>query len=554
MRWPPWSTHRSALLGMVGLVVLADAVARRRSVRRTSDTGLLVVQIDGLGLPALRLAIDGGHAPYLGGLLSRGEMVLAPWFPLVPPTTPASQAGIMHGHNDEIPGFRWYEKRDHRLLVANHAQDAAEMARRQSDGHGLLAPDGASIGNLMTGDARRTYLTMATVAEEPRAPGTIIRLRTFLLSPLNGLRIVGGMLGEFLTELYQGRSQALRHVRPRMHRGFDSATERAFLNGAVRILSTELVIAEMRMGTSVIYVDFTGYDSIAHHSGPDRPESLHAVRGIDRELERIAEAIPRARRPYRLVILSDHGQSLGRPFVAEYGQSLEQFVVGAMGEGNSVQSSKETEHSQSVGIIGRELTTLFGFGPIIDAISAASQRIGRRSQVALDKPDLVVCASGNLAHLYFPIEDGRLTLEDIERRYPGVLARVIEHPAVGCVLVRSSAEGALAISRAGRLRLDRDELEGEDPLAPYGPLAAPSLRRLDGFSNVGDIVLLSTVNPSTAEVISFEDLVGCHGGLGGAQSNPFILYPADWSPPRESLVGAPVVHVQLRRWISELQP
>jgi hypothetical protein len=554
MRWPPWSTHRNALLGTVGLVVLADAVARRRSVRRTSDTGLLVVQIDGLGLPALRLAIDGGHAPYLGALLSRGEMVLAPWFPLVPPTTPASQAGIMHGHNDEIPGFRWYEKKDHRLLVANHAGDAAEMARRQSDGHGLLAPDGASIGNLMTGDARRTYLTMATVAEEPRAPGTIIRLRTFLLSPLNGLRIVGGMLGEFVTELYQGRSQALRHVRPRMHRGLDSATERAFLNGAVRILSTELVIAEMRMGTSVIYVDFTGYDSIAHHSGPDRPESLHAVRGIDREVERIAEAIPRARRPYRLVILSDHGQSLGRPFVAEYGQSLEQFVVGAMGEGNSVQSSKETEHNQSAGIIGRELTTLFGFGPIIEAISAASKRIGRRSQVALDKPDLVVCASGNLAHLYFPIEDGRLTLEDIERRYPGVLARVIEHPAVGCVLVRSSAEGALAISRAGRLRLDRDELEGEDPLAPYGPLAAPSLRRLDGFSNVGDIVLLSTVNPSTAEVISFEDLVGCHGGLGGAQSDPFILYPVDWSPLQESLVGAPMVHLQLRRWISELQP
>ena len=554
MRWPPWSTHRNALLGTVGLVVLADAVARRRSVRRTSNPGLLVVQIDGLGLPALRLAIDGGHAPYLGALLSQGEMVLAPWFPLVPPTTPASQAGIMHGHNDEIPGFRWYEKKDRRLLVANHAGDAAEMARRQSDGHGLLAPDGASIGNLMTGDARRTYLTMATVAEEPRAPGTIIRLRTFLLSPLNGLRIVGGMLGEFFTELYQGRSQALRHVRPRMHRGLDSATERAFLNGAVRILSTELVIAEMRMGTSVIYVDFTGYDSIAHHSGPDRPESLHAVRGIDREVERIAEAIPRARRPYRLVILSDHGQSLGRPFVAEYGQSLEQFVVGAMGEGNSVQSSKETEHNQSAGIIGRELTTLFRFGPIIEAIGAASKRIGRRSQVALDKPDLVVCASGNLAHLYFPIEDGRLTLEDIERCYPGVLARVIEHPAAGCVLVRSSAEGALAISRAGRLRLDRDELEGEDPLAPYGPLAAPSLRRLDGFSNVGDIVLLSTVNPSTAEVISFEDLVGCHGGLGGAQSDPFILYPADWSPPQESLVGAPVVHGQLRRWISELLP
>jgi hypothetical protein len=261
MRRQSRATRSRAVIAVVGLVLLGDAILRRRSVRGMSEPGLLVVQIDGLGLPALHSAIDIGNAPFLGGLLHRNEVALIPWFALLPPTTPASQAGILHGHNDEIPGFRWYEKSDGQLLVANHAGDAAVIARRQSDGHGLLAPDGASIGNLMTGDARRTYLTMATVAEEPRAPGTLIRLRTFLLSPLNGLRIVAGTVGEFLSELYQGRSQALRHVRPRMHRGFDSATERAVLNGAVRILSTELVMAEMRMGTPVIYVDFTGEDT-----------------------------------------------------------------------------------------------------------------------------------------------------------------------------------------------------------------------------------------------------------------------------------------------------
>ena len=282
---------------------------------------------------------------------------------------------MLHGHNDEIPGFRWYEKSTGRLLVANHAGDAAEIARRQSDGHGLLAPDGASIGNLMTGDARRTYLTMATVAEEPRAPGTIIRLRTFLLSPLNAMRILAGMAGEFVAEMYQGRSQAIRHVRPRMHRGLTSATERAVLNGAVRVLSTELVMAEMRMGTPTIYVDYTGYDSVAHHSGPERRESLRAVRGIDHEIERIMGAMPRAQRPYRLVVLSDHGQSLGRPFVNEYHESLEQLVVGLMGEGTTVQSSKETEHSQGGGLIARELASLFGIGPVIEAIGAASKKI-----------------------------------------------------------------------------------------------------------------------------------------------------------------------------------
>ncbi len=70
---------------------------------------------------------------------------------------------------------------------------------------------------------------------------------------------------------------------------------------------------------------------------------------------------------------------------------------------------------------------------------------------------------------------------------------------------------------------------------------------------MGDIVLLSIVDPTTGEVVSFEDLVGCHGGLGGAQSEPFILRPASWSPPREPLVGAPSVHKQLRDWLLDLK-
>jgi Type I phosphodiesterase / nucleotide pyrophosphatase len=514
---------------------------------------MLIVQIDGLGLPVLHRALDGGHLPFIAGLLSRGEVTITPWFTMLPPTTPASQAGMMHGRNDDIPGFRWYEKSEGRLLVANHSGDAQEMVRRQSDGHGLLAPDGVSIGNLMTGDARRTYLTMATVAEEPRAPGTIIRLRTFLLSPVNASRVVLAMAREFTAELYEGWRQKHHDVRPRMHRGFDSATERAFLNGAVRILSTELVIAEMRTGTPVIYVDFTGYDSVAHHSGPERPESLDALRSIDHELQRIAAAIPRAARPYRLVVLSDHGQSLGEPFSERYGETVERFVARGMGGDPSVRSSNETEHRQSVELMARELGVLVGIGPaVLDTLRNVWRRITRTRGESEKKPDLVVCASGNLAHLYFPVRSGRMTLEEIEARYPGLITRLIDHPAVGCVFVRSS-EGPLAIGRQGRWDLDQDRFEGEDPLVAFGSLAAPSLRRLDGFSNTGDIVLLGTVDPATEEVVSFEDLVGCHGGLGGAQSEPFLLHPVDWKAQEAPLIGAPSVHRQLRAWLGELE-
>ena len=349
---------------VVGL--LADAVLRRRSVRSINQPGLLIVQIDGLGLPALRSAIGQGLAPFLAGLLERREAALAPWHPLVPPTTPASQAGILHGHSTDIPGFRWYEKAERRMFVANHPADASEVLRRISNGRGLLAHGGASIGNLLTGDAARSYLTMATVAEQPRAPGTLIRLRTFLVSPLNGLRIVLGMATEFAKELYQGQRQQRRRVEPRMHRGLHSAMERALLNSMVRNISTELVIAEMRMGTPAIYVDYTGYDAIGHHAGPERPDALHVVRGIDRAIERLMTASGTARRPYRLVVLSDHGQSLGVPFAERYGQRFDQFVAAAMGSDIVSNQSDDAEHSHAFPLLAREVGGTLGRGCALD--------------------------------------------------------------------------------------------------------------------------------------------------------------------------------------------
>ena len=53
-------------------------------------------------------------------------------------------------------------------------------------------------------------------------------------------------------------------------------------------------------------------------------------------------------------------------------------------------------------------------------------------------------------------------------------------------------------------------------------------------------------DPESDLVVSFEELVGSHGGLGGAQSEPFIAWPAGWAADRP-LVGAPAVHEHLSR-------
>jgi len=95
-------------------------------------------------------------------------------------------------------------------------------------------------------------------------------------------------------------------------------------------------------------------------------------------------------------------------------------------------------------------------------------------------------------------------------------------------------------------------VEGEDPLAPFGSNAAGHLRRTDAFPHCPDVMLNSTYWEETGEVAAFEELVGSHGGLGGTQSHPFVLRPADLPWPDEPVIGAEHVHRILRGWLASL--
>ena len=123
------------------------------------------------------------------------------------------------------------------------------------------------------------------------------------------------------------------------------------------------------------------------------------------------------------------------------------------------------------------------------------------------------------------------------------------HPGIGVLMVRSSENGLICVGRSGIHFLDEGRIEGEDPLAVYGELAVAAVRRLDGIEHVGDIAVISHYDPETGEIAAFEELIGAHGGLGGPQTRPFLLHPAEWEVDLAPLVGAPMVYQQLRRWM-----
>jgi hypothetical protein len=104
----------------------------------------------------------------------------------------------------------------------------------------------------------------------------------------------------------------------------------------------------------------------------------------------------------------------------------------------------------------------------------------------------------------------------------------------------------------GVVNLDDGQVEGEDPMAPFGPHTMLSMRREDAMTHAPDLLLISQYDPELGEVAAFEELIGSHGGLGGPQNHPFILHPAEWELDEAEPLGAPAIYRNVRRWLESI--
>jgi hypothetical protein len=63
----------------------------------------------------------------------------------------------------------------------------------------------------------------------------------------------------------------------------------------------------------------------------------------------------------------------------------------------------------------------------------------------------------------------------------------------------------------------------------------------------------SFYDPELEQGCAFEELISFHGGLGGPQTEPFILHPVELPMPAEPVRGAAAVHDVLMGWRRSLQ-
>jgi uncharacterized membrane protein YvlD (DUF360 family) len=574
----------AAVSGLISslLAVDEDEIFFRRARRRAGAApedagrppGVLFLQIDALSYDTARRAVRDGWMPNLASWLRSGSHAMTSWHTDWSSQTGAAVSGILHGSNHDILGFRWYEKdRDH-LTRVSHPADAVEVERRHSDGRGLLAGGGAGRGNLFTGDAAHVSLTMSSLsyvvpARARRSRRTRDRVGSgyyaYFASPVNALRTLGVSVVDVVRELAAAARERRDDIRPRVNRGGIYPLARPGVTVISRDVVVFALLEDMLAGRPAVYADFLGYDEAAHHGGLERADSLAVLRSIDQQIGRLHRAATLAPREYHLVVLSDHGQTQGWAFADRFGESIEKLVGRLCGaqvapDKRQLTGTKDSRRPVESWQVATALAE--SGGPIARRLRDRVERAGQvrhdhafepglTGEVPRVAPGVVCVVSGHQAMVSFPDIPGRVSLEEIERHWPGLLPGLVDHDGVGFLLVHSEEFGPVVLGRDGLHRLATGVVIGTDPLLPYGEHAAALVARVSAFPHCADVVINSRYDRDTDEASPFEPHVGSHGGLGGPQQRALLAYPRAWEAPGE-IVGAEHLHRVLRGWLTDL--
>ena len=572
---------------------ILDYAIKQKVPYKKRFPGVVMLEIDGLSINTLKKAIEKGIMPNIEKFIKETH-TLKEWETDLSSQTGASQAGILHGNNRNIVAYRWVEKENNnKIVVSGKLSDAPEIEEKISNGEGLLK-NGISIANMFSGDSKIPTLTSSKLNGLSNIYNKT--LNAVFLDSYNFQRLFILFIWDIILEVSSQITHFLRKIQPRLRRTIVYAAVRAGANVVLREVTTDVLTSEILTGDiDTAYATYMGYDEIAHHSGVQDNDVWGALKRIDMQFPKIISAIEMSDRDYKLVILSDHGQSNGATFKQRYGISLGNYVRRLLPDDLKLfKTAYNIDHfrdavipenkqirqiKEKVGLIRDDLFEDMGslqnikedfqnkkpailfenkqFLALHDKYSNSLEYITgyesvEHSTKKAQDSELIVLGSGNLGLIYLTQWKERLNYEEIVMLFPDLIPGLVKHSGIGFVLVNSISNGGMVIGKNGIYYLNTDEIIGENPLDGFGKNAAMHLKRQNSFDNMPDIMVNSFYDSENNEVCAFEELIGSHGGLGGDQTKPFILYPSDWQDPGE-LIGASSIYNFLKKEIEELE-
>lgn len=480
---------------------------------------LLIVQIDGLPRSVLERGVADGQMPFLARLLRREGYRLHPMSVSLPTSTPAFQMGAMYGVRPDIPGFHYHDKRRRADVYFPRGGDAALVERAQASDRPGILDGGSAYGCVFTGGAVDNLFNFAML-KRPTGRGLLRAVSAFLV--LAWVLVKSTVLS--LIDLARAVLRLVADPVRESARGWKWLAIKIGISVWVRQLFTLSVSRDLYRGVPAIYVNYLDYDVFAHAYGPRHRRALRALRRVDRsihQLWRIVRRVPE--HGYELHVLSDHGQMACTPYAElQQGRSiervlLEQFFAPAdpgpdeSQQGRLVPGIQAYRRHHAPGLFQRFVHYLEDdFPRLLGGLPEARERHGVR-----------VVAAGPNAFVYFLDVEEPLTIEWIDRRFPGLADDVSRSRGVGFVLARGEP-GPVCIVQGKRSRLGRDE-SGPFAGRQDADLVIDGIAELMAMRCAGDLVIYGHETPDGN--VSYVHEHGAHAGPSQDELHTFVVAP-----------------------------
>ena len=444
-----------------------------------------------------------------------------------------------------------------RAIVTNHPRDAAEIERRHSNGRGLLYADGASRANILSGDAPHSMLTMSTVLDRDR-PGRLGQdYFAYFASPYGVARTLLRVIGEVVVERWSAIQQVRRDVRPRIHRGWEYALVRAYATvdparpagrGGHRRRARRAArglhdVPGLRRGRAPLGRRAAGHARGAAPRRPrDRPDRRRASstrRGRTGSSCSPTTARARARRSASATARASRTSSRAAA-TATCGPRTRTATrrLASLQRGVAEVATRDTRDGPRGPHRGRQAARA---RPEPDGASIPR---GLGDGLGQPRADLLPARAGprhaRADRRAPPRAGGRAALAPRDR----VRARALRAPSARSCSARA-ASACCATTR----------VEGDDPLAPFGPFAADHVRRTDGFAALpGHRRQQPATGRSWRRSPRSRSSSARTAAWAAARRTRSCCTRRDLPWPAEPVVGAATVHRILRGWLAQLGP
>ncbi len=535
----------------INLKIFKKSIRKIKISKPIDKKGFVIFQIDGLSKEALDKAMSRNLMPNLKKMLAIKGFRMDEYLTGVPSDTPFFQAGLLYGDNNNIPGFRWIEKQTGEEIIFKNPASAGHIEEILSKKHAGLLKGGSSYVNLFSGGASRATFTLSTFSIRYLFKKKVRNFDIFIIfifHLVTFLKTIFYVFFEFLFELWEKFLDFVwaRSARPEGLFPF----ARIMSNVIFKEIETFGAIMDISRGVPSVYLNYTGYDELSHHRGPYSMSALRALKPIDRKIKYIFNEIKKSRRKYDLFILSDHGHTPSLPFVhLNYDKKLENIISEFLTENKkSAQFSVyefDTGYNASLKRLMIYVSDFFKKGAcssiyhkFFDIIEENITLKGKEEiylNWGKEGKIIYIMNSGPMSNLYFSDKPFKMTIENIESFYPGLISKFTQIKHIGLIVGHNKNKEIVVFDKDSELFKPFDEVKIFDSrdlffknmLAKLETdekknILIGSIKDFCNFKNSGDLILFG--NYDGKYIVNFENQFGAHGGAGGEQNIPFAVY------------------------------